>query len=112
MSSCSFNDCPGGAVSCFRCPLVGKVEKLYSVAVRPTPEEVKKHHLYYDEAYYEDREKKFMASSPEEAVALYIESDKAKEDRPDVCMKKGDHFFLRREEFKYIRAREVNNERG
>lgn len=81
--------------------------KTYNVAVRPTPEEVKSRGLYYDEQYYEDRERKYVTETPEEAVRQYIEDDKAKEDRPDICMKKGDHFFLRREEFKYVRAREV-----
>lgn len=81
--------------------------KTYSVAVRPTPEEIKSRGLYYEEQYYEDREKQFQANSPEEAVKMYIEADKAKEDRPDIGLKKGGHFFLRREEFQYVRAREV-----
>ena len=79
----------------------------YSVAVRPTPEEVKAKGLYYEERYYEDRARTYITETPEEAVKLYIEDDKAKEDRPDIRMKKGEHFFLQRAEFPYIRARMV-----
>lgn len=81
--------------------------KTFSVAVRPTPEEVKARNLYYDERYYEGREREYVAETPEEAVKMYIEDDKAKEDRPDVRMKKGEHFFLQRTEIPYVRARMV-----
>lgn len=80
----------------------------YSVAVRPTKEEIKRHSLHYDEAYYEDRKKHIKAASEAEAVTKYIESDKAPTDRPDIGLRKGDHFFLTPAEIKYVRARPVS----
>ena len=48
--TCSFNVCPGGKT----CEGCGHKMKVYSVAVRPTPEEVKAKGLYYDEAEHQD----------------------------------------------------------
>lgn len=76
----------------------------FSVAVRPTPEEVKQRRLHYDEAYYEDRAHTYVTETLEEAVQMYIKDDQAKEDRPDINMKKGEHFFLQRAEIPYVRA--------
>lgn len=45
--------------------------KVWSVAVRPTPEEVKAKGLYYDKPYYDDRTVYIAAATAAEAEAKY-----------------------------------------
>lgn len=45
--------------------------RLWSVAVRPTPEEITRYGLIYDKDYYEDREKRIAARTASIAVAEY-----------------------------------------
>lgn len=82
--------------------------KRYSVAVRPTEEEVQQQHLYYDKAYYEDRAKTIVAINEHAAVQQYIEDDRAKFPQPSIGIKVGDHLFLQRQELKYVRAKELS----
>jgi len=79
----------------------------YSVAVRPTPEEVKRNGYYYDEAYYEDRAEIISAESESEAIAEFIQRDQALEDRKSMGIKKGEQLTLQQAEIPYIRTRKV-----
>lgn len=79
----------------------------YSVAVRPTPDQVKRGGLFYDPAYYEDRARVIDAKTPAIAAELYVEYHRSSEDRPDVGIKRGDLVWLTKPEIPFLKAFEV-----
>jgi hypothetical protein len=74
-----------------------RTKKRFSVAVRPTPEEVKRLDLCYDEEYYEAREGIYECESEDIAKELY-------------CVEYG--YFLHSDEREHIRATDIGTARN
>ena len=74
----------------------------YKVGVHFPATLVKGKHI--DVGYYEDRDETILATSPEDAVMKYLEMSKVQMDIPDVGLKKGDYFWLRKDEIQYVTA--------
>jgi hypothetical protein len=61
-----------------------------------------------ERGYYEDREKKIEASTPQEAIHLYVESMKAPYDMDWCGIKKGQFTWLMLSEIPLIKACQVD----
>lgn len=78
--------------------------KRYSVAIRPTTEEIRRDRLHYDQAYFEDRAETIYADNESSAVDLYLAMNISQNDIPDVGIKKGDRIWMKESEERYVRA--------